>query len=81
LVKIKPKSAKEELYVVETKGREDLDDPLKIKRLKQWCKDVNTIPNANQIWNFVYVSQEEFEKYRDNLKTFEDLVQSFKEYQ
>ena len=81
MVKIKPKSSKEECYVVETKGREDLDDPLKIKRLKQWCKDVNAIPNANQIWNFVYVSQEEFEKYRDNLKTFEDLVRSFKEFQ
>jgi type III restriction enzyme len=81
LVKVKPKSAREELYVVETKGREDLDDPLKIKRLKQWCQDVNAIPGAKQIWNFVYVPENEFKKYRDNLKSFSDLVINFKEYQ
>jgi type III restriction enzyme len=81
LVKVKPKSAREELYVVETKGREDLDDPLKIKRLKQWCQDVNAIPGAKQIWNFVYVPENEFKKYRDNLKSFGDLVINFKEYQ
>jgi type III restriction enzyme len=81
LVKVKPRSAKEELYVVETKGREDLDVPLKMKRLKDWCKEVNIIPNANQIWNFVYVPQEKFEKYRDNLKSFADLIKNFVEYQ
>jgi len=81
LVKVKPKSSKEECYVVETKGREDLDDPLKIKRLKQWCQDVNAIPGAKQIWNFVYVPENEFKKYRDNLKSFSDLVSNFKEYQ
>ena len=29
------------VYVVETKGREDLDDPFKIERLRQWCEDAN----------------------------------------
>jgi len=35
------------VYVVETKGREDLDDIEKIKRLKVWCDDViiNQKPN------------------------------------
>jgi type III restriction enzyme len=81
LVKVKPKSSKEECYVVETKGREDLDDPIKLKRLKQWCVDVNAIPGAKQIWSFLYVTEEEFQKYRDGLKTFEDLVKNFREYQ
>jgi len=81
LVKVKPKTSKEECYVVETKGREDLDDPLKLKRLKQWCVDVNAIPGAKQIWSFLYVTEEEFQKYRDGLKTFEDLVKNFREYQ
>src|SRR3990172_12513533 len=31
------------VYIVETKGREDLDDPLKIERLKQWCDDINRV--------------------------------------
>ncbi len=35
------KVSEKQFYVVETKGREDLDDPLKIARLKQWCDDVN----------------------------------------
>ncbi len=29
------------VFIIETKGREDLDDPLKIKRLAQWCDDAN----------------------------------------
>ena len=29
------------VVVVETKGREDLDVPLKMQRLSQWCEDVN----------------------------------------
>jgi type III restriction enzyme len=37
------KVSEREVYIVETKGREDLDDPLKIKRLEQWCEDVNRI--------------------------------------
>jgi len=32
-----------EVYIVETKGQEDLDAPLKIERLKQWCADINTM--------------------------------------
>jgi type III restriction enzyme len=81
LVKLTPLANKEELYVVETKGREDLDVPLKMKRLKQWCKDVNEIPNAKQIWNFLYVPQDDFESYVDSLKSFRELVQICKEYQ
>lgn len=81
LVKVKPTTGKEECFVVETKGREDLDVPPKMKRLKQWCEDVNSIPNAKQNWRYVYVPEEEFTKYRDNLRTFSDLVSSFEEYQ
>ena len=35
------KKTEKDIWIVETKGREDLDDPLKISRLKQWCDDVN----------------------------------------
>lgn len=76
LVKLKPKSSKEECFVIETKGREDLDDPLKIKRLEQWCSDANSIPGAKQIWQYLYVKQDDFEKYRDGLKSFADLVRA-----
>src|SRR5665811_2193648 len=29
------------LFIVETKGQEDLDVPLKMARLRQWCVDIN----------------------------------------
>jgi len=79
LVKLKPSQGKEELYVVETKGREDLDDPLKFSRLEQWIKDVNSIPGTKQIWNALYVSQETFDKNRDEYRSFADLVAEFKD--
>jgi type III restriction enzyme len=81
LVKVKPTSSKEECFVIETKGREDLDVPPKMNRLKQWCQDVNSIPNAKQIWRFVYVPEDKFTSYRDDLRTFSDLINTFDEYQ
>lgn len=79
LVKIKPSQGKEELYIVETKGREDLDDPLKFSRLEQWIKDVNSIPGSKQVWHALYVSQEIFDKNRDSYRTFADLVAEFRD--
>jgi hypothetical protein len=32
-----------EVWVVETKGREDLDDPLKWARLERWCEDASAL--------------------------------------
>jgi type III restriction enzyme len=72
IVKLSPK----EIWVVETKGREDLDDPLKIARLKQWCEDVNKV-QKKVIYNYLYVRQEEYEKYRP--ASFEQLINNFVE--
>jgi type III restriction enzyme len=81
LVKLEPHNGKEQCFVVETKGREDLDDPLKIKRLRSWCEQVNKIPGAKQEWRFVYVPQDRFEQYRGNMRTFSELAENFLEYQ
>lgn len=70
LVKISNK----EIYVIETKGREDLDDPLKIERLKQWCDDVNAQQNKTK-FSWLYVKQEEWDKYRP--KNFKELMKAF----
>ncbi len=35
------KKSDKEIFIIETKGQEDLDVPLKMNRLKQWCKDIN----------------------------------------
>ena len=66
-----------EIFVVETKGQEDLDVPPKIQRLRQWCEDINRAHHDKK-YDFVYVDQESFEKYHP--KSFRQLVDAFKEY-
>ena len=63
--------------IVETKGLEDMDVPLKMQRLHQWCEDVNRVQSDVQ-YDFVFVDQEGFEKYKP--KSFQQLTESFKEY-
>jgi type III restriction enzyme len=65
------KKSEKEIYIVETKGREDLDDPLKIERLKQWCEDVNK-KNSGVKYSWLYVKQEQYEKFK--AKTFGEMV-------
>ena len=65
------------VVIVETKGREDLDVPKKMERLKQWCEDVNKI-QADTTYDFVFVDYEGFEKYPP--KSFKELMAGFKEY-
>ena len=65
------------VYIVETKGLEDLDVPLKIHRLKQWCDDINTVQNKTR-FDFVFVDEESFHKYSCN--SFSDVAKTFIKY-
>lgn len=67
----------EQIIIVETKGREDLDVLLKMQRLSQWCEDVNRI-STDATYDFVYVDQESFDVYRP--QTFQQLLDGFTEY-
>jgi len=69
------KVSDKEVFIVETKGREDLDDVEKIKRLYQWCDDINAAQNKIK-FTALYVKQEDFEKYTP--KNFGELVDNFK---
>jgi len=71
------KKNENEMFIVETKGREDLDVPLKTKRLKQWCEDLNKAQRKIK-YDFIYVDEEGFEKYKPT--TFEELEGNFREY-
>lgn len=66
------------VVVVETKGREELDLPLKLGRLKQWCEDVNGA-GTGVTYEFVYVDEEGFRTYRPD--SFRTLAAGFREYQ
>ncbi len=71
------KVSDKEITIVETKGREDLDVPLKMARLKQWCEDVNLAQKVVR-FDFVYVDEESFKKYRP--QSFGALTRAFREY-
>ncbi len=71
------KLSSRKVVVVETKGREDLDLPPKMARLKQWCEDVNAA-QSEIAYDFVFVDDEGFKKYRP--KNFAVLMKGFKEY-
>jgi len=68
------KVSEKEAHIVETKGREDLDDPLKIERLKLWCEDVNKAQSKIK-YAPLYVKQEEYEKYKP--KIFQEIIKLF----
>jgi type III restriction enzyme len=59
------------ICVVETKGREDMDDPLKIRRLAQWCEDASA-RQSKITYKMLYVKQDDWEKYRPQKWT--DLI-------
>jgi len=65
------------IVIVETKGQEDLDVPLKLERLRQWCEDINRV-QADVEYDFVYVDEESFEKYKP--ASFRQLIDGFREY-
>ena len=71
------KKNEKEIFIIETKGREDLDVPLKTQRLKQWCEDVNKVQKKAK-YDFIYVDEESFEKYHPS--TFTELEENFTKY-
>lgn len=65
------------VVIVETKGQEDLDVPLKMERLRQWCEDVNRV-QTKVVYDFVYVDQTGFEQFRPT--SFGQLLDGFRQY-
>jgi type III restriction enzyme len=71
------------IWLVETKGRAELDLPQKMARLKQWCADATAAEAAEggspgRRYDFVFVDQTGFEKHAP--KNFAALATSFTEY-
>jgi type III restriction enzyme len=67
--------------IVETKGREEIDVPQKMARLRQWCADA-TAASASEDgtkYRFAFVDQKGFERHP--AKTMAGLATSFTEYQ
>ena len=71
------KRANGDVVIVETKGQEDLDVPLKMERLRQWCDDVNRAQDDVE-YNYVFVDQEGYEQYKPT--SFNQVMDGFVEY-
>jgi type III restriction enzyme len=69
------------VWIVETKGREELDLPEKMTRLRQWCGDATEASKAEggTRYGFVYVDQDSFAQHRPS--SFAGLAGAFREYQ
>ena len=73
LVKISDKK----VVIAETKGQEELDIPFKMRRLRQWCEDINKAQSEIN-YDFIFVDLENFEKYKP--VSFKQVMESFREY-
>ena len=71
------KKSEKEIFIIETKGLEDLDVPLKMARLKQWCADINQA-QREIVFDYVYVDEESFHEYSSS--SLKQLVNTFREY-
>ncbi len=71
IVKVSPK----EYYIVETKGREGLDDVEKIKRLREWCEDVNASQH-NATYRMLYIKQEDWDALGQKPRNFSETVRA-----
>ena len=69
------------VYVIETKGREELDLPQKMARLRLWCSDASeaSLAAGGPAFRFVYVDEVGFKAHRPT--TFQGLVDTFRQYQ
>jgi type III restriction enzyme len=65
------------VFIVETKGLEDLDVPLKMRRLVNWCNDVNQLRQESR-FDFLFVDQKSFESYV--FASFQNMVEVFTKF-
>jgi type III restriction enzyme len=66
------------IWIIETKGRKELDLPQKMARLKQWCADATAAEEGGQRYDFLFVDQESFEKHVP--KALRELALSFSDF-
>lgn len=64
------------IYIVETKGNEDLDVEPKRKRLKQWCDDVNA-QQKKFVYKELFVTEDDFKNYKTG--SFKQLVEALED--
>lgn len=64
------------IWIIETKGREDLDDPRKWERLKLWCSDASDQDTPNQ-YRGMFVREEAWGSRLNAVRTIEEAALAF----
>ena len=70
------KQTEKDIWIIEAKGREDLDDPLKWRRLQFWCEDA-TRDDPSTTYRPLLVRQEKYESFPP--RNFGELRKGFAE--
>ena len=70
------KLSENEHWIVETKGLENFNDPLKIDRLSKWCVDASE--QTGKKWNYLYIQQEKWDKIEETPNEFRTIIDLFK---
>ena len=70
------KRTDKEVWIIETKGREDLDDPPKWERLKTWVEDA-TAAGDGVAYRAMFVREENFRKAEGKLSRFDAAIKAF----
>jgi type III restriction enzyme len=62
------------IYIVETKGLQDIDVLPKWKRLTKWCSDAAAADSSGRTFIPLFVSETDFNEIEKSAKSMEDLV-------
>jgi type III restriction enzyme len=78
---VKTQATGDIVWIIETKGREELDLPQKMARLRQWSEEATSasVIDGGPTYCFVYVDQAGFERHPPT--SFAAMVAGFTEYQ
>lgn len=66
------------IWIIETKGREDLEDPRKWDRLKLWCEDAS-VQDAPHTYRALFVRQEAWDSLLNKPTDLQNAVAAFGE--
>jgi type III restriction enzyme len=69
------RTSPDHVYVIETKGLQDLDVAPKWNRLVQWCEDASENDQENRSFIPLFISQEDFDSIDAKVKTMERLAE------
>jgi type III restriction enzyme len=72
------KTADGSVWIIETKGREELDLPQKMARLRQWCADATAAEEDGQRYGFVFVDEASWKQHTP--QDFAALSAGFRDY-